>query len=256
MPYRLGTTVTLCGAVVLALGGCDDEPAPESASAGTSSTGAVGTSSTSSSSSGSVGGSSTGSEFTSSSSEGGSSSEGDSSSEGGGTDDTVGASDSDTEDPVDEFDCESLGGVLITEFQADFPVFAVGGIDVLTAPLGTICMFPTDTSWALRLQFGPMEGPDWTSVLRIQVADAATYDLSGDFGEQGIGAGEPNALSYSLQEGASASEFDTSNQAADGTLQVDDWPVVSGNAISIRGDGNIAGVDGWLFQFSISAVLP
>lgn len=146
--------------------------------------------------------------------------------------------------------------MLITEFQAELPVFQVGGEDVTTAPLGPICMLPTDTSWVLRLQFGPMEGADWTSTLRVQVAESGTYDLGSDFGEPGSGVSGPNALSYSLQEGAGTTGFDTSNQAADGTLQVDDWPVASGDDISIRGDGNIAGVDGWRFQFSISAALP
>lgn len=242
--------VTLCGAAVLALGGCDDDPEPQedTTATGTSSTGPAGGSS--SSSTGDPEGSSTGAVLSTSTS----SSEGGTSSEGGET--TIDESDSDTEGPGDPFDCEILGGTLITEFQADFPVFVVGADDVVTAPLGTICMLPTETSWILRLQFGPMEGPDWTSTLRVQVADAGTYDLSSDFGEPGSGAAEPNGLSYGLQEGASTSSFDTQNQAADGTLQVDQWPEASGDEISVRGDGNIAGIDGWRFQFSISAVLP
>lgn len=251
MTYRLRTITILCGAAVFALGGCDDEPAPEgaTASAGASSTGAFWGSS--SSSSGELEGSSTGAELstTSSSQEG-------TSSGGGETDDTAGVSESDTEGPGDLFDCESLGGLLITEFQADLPVFQVAGEDVVTAPLGPICMLADGKSWVLRLQFGPMDGGDWTSTVRVRVAAAGTYDLGADFGEPASGVSGPNALSYSLQEGASTSSFDTSNQAADGTLQVEQWPEASGDEISLRGDGSIAGNDGWRFQFSISAVLP
>lgn len=253
MTYRR-TLVALCGAAAILCVGCDDDAPPEdgTGSSGTSSTGA--TSAPVSSSSGASDESSTGAELPTSSSEGGTSSGGDSTSEGG--DATIGESDSDTEGPGDPFDCEVLGGVLITEFQADFPVFSVGGTDVVTMPVGTICMLPTASSWVLRLQFGPMEGADWTSTVRVQVEAPGTYDLGSDFGQPGSGEAEPNALSYALQEGAGTSSFDTSNQAADGTLQIDDWPAASGDEISVRADGNIAGVDGWRFQFSISAVLP
>lgn len=246
--------VALCGAAVLSLGGCDDEPAPQddTSSTGASSTGAA--EGPSSSSSGDPEGSSTGAELSTSTS--GTSLGGGTSSDGGDTDETVGASDSDTEGAGDPFDCEILGGVLITEFEAEFPVFVANDEDVVTAPLGTICMNPVDGSWLLRLQFGPLEGRDWSSTLLIQVAQAGTYDLATDFGVPGSGARGPNRLQYALQEGPTTHSFGTQNQAADGTLQVDNWPTDSGDEISIRGDGNIAGQDGWRFQFSISAVLP
>jgi len=251
MPFRPAHTTTMCSVVVLALSGCEDtDPPSGTASAGVSSTGAA----SSSSGGGGLEESSTGAELSTSSSGQGTSSGASTSSEGG--DPSISESDSDTDGPGDPFDCESGGGVLITEFQAELPVFQVGGEDVTTMPLGPICMFPTETSWVLRLQFGPMEGADWTSNLRVQVAAPGTYDLGSDFGEPGSGVSGPNALSYSLREGAGTSSFDTSNQAADGTLQVDDWPEASGDDISVRGDGNIAGVDGWRFQFSISAILP
>ena len=238
--------------MALTLSGCDDDAGTQSDTGliGTSSTTASAESSSSSSTSMSSGASSSSGAISMSSSGG------DASSSGGEITGASGASDSDTDGPGDPFDCEILGGSVITEFQADLPVFEVGGDDVITAPLGTICMLPTGASWTLRLQFGPMQGADWTSTLRVQVAQAGTYDLESDFGEPGSGVSGPNALSYSLQEGASTSSFDTSNQAADGTLQVDDWPEASGDDISVRGDGTIAGVDGWRFQFSISAVLP
>ncbi len=226
----------LCGVVILPLTGCDEDPAPESNTSSGATAEMTGLS---------TGAASTGAAASTSASSGGEVSA------------TVGESDSDTDGPGDPFDCEGGGGVLITEFEADLPVFQVAGDDIPTTPLGTICMFPTATSWVLRLQFGAMmDGEDWASTLRVQVEDSGTYDLGSDFGEPGSGISAPNALSYGLQEGAGTTAFDTSNQSADGTLQVDSWPEESGDALSVRGDGNIAGADGWRFQFSISTVLP
>ncbi len=177
------------------------------------------------------------------------------SSSGGGSTATGDPSDSetDTETGGASSECALLGGTLLAEYEVHFEIHRVLEADVATEPLGPLCLLPDEDSWVLALQWGAMEGGQWESQLRVRVPDAGTYDLSSDFGVPGSGTVAPASLSYARTQGAETVSFDTANQGAKGTVQVDDWPAVAGEPVTIRADGNIAGEEGWQFQFTLES---
>ncbi len=150
-----------------------------------------------------------------------------------------------------ESECEMLGGTEIPEFELEFMTHRVLEEDVAVEPVAPLCLFADGDGWQLRIQWGEQMGADWESVMFIRVPSAGTYDLATDFGEPGSGMPTDASLSYSRTVGPETFGFDTANQGARGTLQVDAWPVEATDLINVRGDGAIGGEEGWMFVFSL-----
>lgn len=164
-----------------------------------------------------------------------------------------GASDTDVGSGGPSFDCEAAGGIEVSDFELTFVIFRVLEEDVATAPVAPLCLLPAGDSWVIEAKWGELMAGETESSMRIRVPSGGTYDLSTDFGTPGSGTPSDASLSYARTVGPGTQSFDTANQAADGTLQVDGWPVEARDAIAIRADGNIAGADGWQFQFTLES---